>query len=448
MVRWLAALASNEIDMRSSHLLPNHNARHFHSGFTWLSKLTGQEHKDIARVLLGVVVNLALPGVWSSACLARIVRALLDFIYLSQYPVHTTASLNAMDTVLRRFHDDKDVLIELGVREHFKLPKLHSLLHYTRSITLFGTADDYNTEQSERLHIDFTKKAYCASNFKDESKQMTTWLERQESIHQHAAFIDWCKGGFPVSPSPSLAYPHQNLMLSPVLTAYPSEKGITFERLFNRYRAINFQDALADFIVRQNYPELSTTVSRRRADNTLLPFRRVSVFHKVKFTDPEDNDARIIDAMHIRPEAHDLRGHTIPGRFDTAFVKKGSRFQVVQIRVVFQLPKFARSLIFLSSRPAPPADLAYVEWFSPLSVPDENHGMYCVSRSYRNGHRLASIIPLTEVCRSVQLFPMFGPVVPREWQSLTVLEDCQTFYINPFLDRHMYRNLDSVSENL
>ena len=38
--------------------------------------------------------------------------------------------------------------------------------------------------------------------------------------------------------------------------------------------------------------------------------------------------------------------------------------------------------------------------------------------------------------------------MPQEWQSLTVLEDCQTFYINPFLDRHMYRSLAPVSENL
>ena len=186
MVCWLATLASNEINMRSSRLLPNHNAWHFHSGFTWLSKLTGQEHRDIAHVLLGVVVNLALPSVRSSARLARIVCALLDFIYLSQYPVHTTASLNAMGAALCQFHEDKDVVIELGVQEYFKLPKLHSLLHYTRSITLFGTADNYNTEQSERLHIDFTKKAYRASNFKDKSKQMTTWLERQEAVHRHA----------------------------------------------------------------------------------------------------------------------------------------------------------------------------------------------------------------------------------------------------------------------
>ncbi|KAH9008739.1 hypothetical protein EDB85DRAFT_2163908 [Lactarius pseudohatsudake] len=256
LVRWLARLRSGEIDTRCSRLPPNHNARYFHKGITWLSKLTGKEHKDIARIILGVVVDLSLPGVQSSARLTRAVRALVDFIYLSQYPVHTTQTLNAMDSALSRFHENKDVFIELGVQEHFNIPKLHSLLHYTRSITLFGTADNYNTENSERLHIDLTKNAYRATNFKDEYKQMTTWLERQEAMHQHAAFIEWCNCGHSALSTP-LTYPRLNLKLHPFLTIHPSEKGITFGALFNRYGAIDFQDALADFIVQHNYPEFS-----------------------------------------------------------------------------------------------------------------------------------------------------------------------------------------------
>ncbi|KAH9015128.1 hypothetical protein EDB83DRAFT_2232775 [Lactarius deliciosus] len=446
LVRWLAALRSGEIDARCSRLPPNHNARYFHKGITWLSKLTGKEHKDIARIILGVVVDLSLPGVQSSARLTRAVRALLDFIYLSQYPVHTTQTLNAMDNALCRFHENKDVFIELGVRKHFNLPKLHSLLHYTRSITLFGTADNYNTENSERLHIDLTKNAYRATNFKDEYKQMTTWLERQEAMHQHAAFIEWCNCGHLALSTP-LTYPRPNLMLHPFLTIHPSEKGITFGALFNRYGAVDFQDALADFIVQHNYPELSASIARRRANNTLIPFRKVSVFHRVKFTNRGDTVQKTVDVLHIRPEARNHHGDTIPGRFDTALVKDGSRFRVAQIRVVFQLPRSALSSIFLSSRPAPPTDLAYVEWFSPLSTPNETHGMYRISRSYRNNRRLASIIPLAEVCRSVQLFPAFGPVAPRQWQGPTVLEECRTFYINSFLDRHLYQNLNVINEN-
>jgi hypothetical protein len=213
--------------------------------------------------------------------------------------MHTTESLRAKDTALCRLHENIDVLIELGVREHFNLPKLHSLLHYTRSITLFGTADNYNTEQSERLHIDFTKKAYHATNFKDKCKQMTTWLERQEAIHQHTEFIDWCRDQHSTLPTPPLAYPHPSWMLRPILTTYPSERGISFEALFNRYGAIDFQDSLADFIIQHNYPGLSTSAARRHADNTLLSFRKVSMFHKIKFTDPEDSDAKTVDVVHI-----------------------------------------------------------------------------------------------------------------------------------------------------
>jgi hypothetical protein len=59
-----------------------------------------------------------------------------------------------MDAVLHQFHENKDVFINLGVRNHFNnIPKIHSLIHYTRSITLFGTVDNYNTKQSECLHI-------------------------------------------------------------------------------------------------------------------------------------------------------------------------------------------------------------------------------------------------------------------------------------------------------
>ncbi|THU75135.1 hypothetical protein K435DRAFT_707611, partial [Dendrothele bispora CBS 962.96] len=67
----------------------------------------------------------------------------------------------------------KQIFVDLGAREHFNLPKLHSLAHYSRAIQLYGTTDNYNTEITERLHIDFTKDAYHATNHKDEYAQMT-----------------------------------------------------------------------------------------------------------------------------------------------------------------------------------------------------------------------------------------------------------------------------------
>ena len=95
-------------------------------------------------------------------------RALLDFIYLAQYPTHDDTTLKYMKDALELFHKHKDVLVELGIREHMNIPKLHSFLHYVDSIKNLGTTDNYNTEMFERLHIDCAKKAWRAMNHQNE----------------------------------------------------------------------------------------------------------------------------------------------------------------------------------------------------------------------------------------------------------------------------------------
>ncbi|KAJ7824088.1 hypothetical protein B0H14DRAFT_2174114, partial [Mycena olivaceomarginata] len=65
--------------------------------------------------------------------------------------------------------------------------------------------------------------------------------------------------------------------------------------------------------------------------------------------------------------------------------------------------------------------LAYVEWFSGFKPqPERHHLMYKVSRVIKNGDRLASIIPVGNIRRSVHLLPKFGPVAPPEWKSHNV----------------------------
>ena len=67
--------------------------------------------------------------------------------------------------------------------------------------------------------------------------------------------------------------------------------------------------------------------------------------------------------------------------------------------------------------------------------------MYKVSRGMEEGMRYASVIPVDNILRTVLLFPKFGPTVPRHWTSTSVLEDCDTFYVDPFLDDHTYHGL-------
>ena len=64
-------------------------------------------------------------------------------------------------------------------------------MHYVEAIRSHGTADGYNTEASERLHIDYAKEGYRASNKKDYIKQMTVWLGRQEAVGRFQAYLDY-----------------------------------------------------------------------------------------------------------------------------------------------------------------------------------------------------------------------------------------------------------------
>jgi hypothetical protein len=99
---------------------------------------------------------------------------------------------------------------------------------------------------------------------------------------------------------------------------------------------------------------------------------------------------------------------------------------VGQVRVIFAFPGTADE------------HFAYVEWFSEFSEPDSDHGMQRLTRTLDGGDRVASIVPVSWIRRSVHLFPKFGPKVPEHWTSANVLEKCTIFYLNPFSDRHMY----------
>ena len=87
----------------------------------------------------------------------------------------------------------------------------------------------------------------------------------------------------------------------------------------------------------------------------------------------------------------------------------------------------------------PPTYLAYIEWFSALSArPDPKHLMYRISRSTTDGCRSAEVIAVDSIVCSVHLIPRFGPSTPQDWNSFTVLDQCHTFYVNPFTDRYSY----------
>ena len=327
LVAWVTtAFNKRDLDARCRCLPPNFNVRSFTKGITSLSRLTGKEHADMCRILLGLIIDMDLPDGASPIRLIRSTRALLDFLYLAQYPVHTTKTLQLLRQSLKNFHANKHIFVELGIREDFNLPKLHSLAHYVESIELFGTTDNYNTEYTEHLHIDLAKDAYRATNHRDEYAQMTVWLERKEKILRHQSYLEWCHGNNLSIPTcqPSMAF---NGVL--MLTKFPSRMAVDLDEIVAKYGAVFFLEALRRYIVLSKHsgPQLTPNQLERAILYTKLPFTSVPVYHKLKFTTPANTGRTkhlTLDAIYVRPERQSKKGLIVPARFDTALVNIGS----------------------------------------------------------------------------------------------------------------------------
>ncbi|KAJ7818961.1 hypothetical protein B0H14DRAFT_2169449, partial [Mycena olivaceomarginata] len=55
------------------------------------------------------------------------------------------------------FHRNKSIFVDLGLRDHSNLPKVHAMEHYHPNVQVFGTLNNCNTENTEQLHIDLAK---------------------------------------------------------------------------------------------------------------------------------------------------------------------------------------------------------------------------------------------------------------------------------------------------
>ncbi|KAJ7831064.1 hypothetical protein B0H13DRAFT_2371633 [Mycena leptocephala] len=185
-----------EIDSRFRSMTLHHSLHHFKKGISLTSQWTGNEHKNMEKVFLGVIANATDPAV------QRAVKGAMDFIYYAHFEIHCDESLSKMDSAWAAFHDNKHIFIDSGIRSHFDINKLHKLKHYKNSIRSRGTAPGFNTESTERLHIDLAKVGYKATNRKAYIKQMATWLRRQESVQKFDAYLWWAVPGYTVKSIP------------------------------------------------------------------------------------------------------------------------------------------------------------------------------------------------------------------------------------------------------
>ncbi|OSD07739.1 hypothetical protein PYCCODRAFT_1441641 [Trametes coccinea BRFM310] len=413
------AFGSAELDVCCQCIPLNHNIRLFLKGITKLQRVTGKEHNQMCCFLMGLIVGLPLPDGMSPVHLLR------------AYPAHTSDTLDLLKDALCRFHVNKAIFVDLGIQLHFKLPKLHSLEHYLLSIMLFGTIDNYDTQYTERLHIDFAKNVYCTLN-------RTIPVDALQSYHAYTLFIAPAAASGPVASNMAASSNANGMQRAPGRSALPghltrikiarnpSVKALGFENAAHAYGAF-LRDALARFVDQYHHPHFTPAEIRCEASSLYLCFVTFSMYHRMKFTLVDAQDLGImedvVDTAYARPARKDRRSRPVPERFDIILIDDNGAggaaglrgYRVGRIQLLFKLPHQATK--------------SYVEWFSAFTTPNAMHGL---------GEKPPSVIPIEQICRLCHLFPDFGPVAPQEWTSSSVLDQYDHFWLSSFTDLYMY----------
>jgi hypothetical protein len=305
LVQWCqTALTPDELDRRVRCLPKAYGLRHFKNGISALSQISGTERKNMAKILLGCLVG-AMPNSGLNAC-----RAILDFIYLAQYSTHDDETLQYLTTALKTWHKHSHFFINIGIRDDLNIPKFHSLMHYVKSITFLGTTDNFNTEMFERLHIDFAKKGWRASNHRDEFPQMIQWLSRQEKISTFNGYCAWTHGG----PTESVKDQHTFSSRSAggdhiTVTKHPYQASKSIDAIHTTHSAPGFSTCLKEYL---NSISLFPS-SRRILQERGLPFKTLDIFSSFRFHPAalDDNDVENDIVKAIPSKAGK------PGTFDT-----------------------------------------------------------------------------------------------------------------------------------
>ncbi|KAI6156712.1 hypothetical protein BKA82DRAFT_4325524 [Pisolithus tinctorius] len=437
LLQWcIKIIGEKEIDARFRTVTQYPALRHFAKGISTVLQWTSKEHKEMQRVFVGL-----LSGAVDKRVLA-VTRSLLDFFYYTQLQQHMEKTLKAMQDSLDSFHDHKHVLVELEVREDFNIPKIHSLLHYVSSIRALGSADGYNTEYPERLHIDYAKDAYRASNKHDYVEQMALWLQRQEAIHYKSTYLAWRQfrkspsadsledGCFGSSDSDSEWGEDRGRTAElPANTCYrvtkfPSHSRLSIDHIWAEYKAAEFTPALKQWL--SSYSGQHRAVQLTESD-------RFDIYHNLIITGHQESMQKI--RTMPKPDCST--------RFDTAFVlEEGCQrsmplvpnsVRVAQVRVIFKLPDYFGNY---------PHPLVYVEWFTALHRRDPASGLYIVTRSTRHHRPNVAIISADCIVRACHLQARCGKEINADWSADNVLDRAAAFYVNSYINLDMFITLE------
>ncbi|KAG8774623.1 hypothetical protein FRC12_001887 [Ceratobasidium sp. 428] len=411
-------------------------------------------------------------------------------MYRAHLPLLSEDDLQELEKDRIGFHDLKDIFIQSGAYKSdcgfTRMAKIHMLSHYVHAIRELGSPDNFNTEATERLHIEYVKAGWRASNHVNELPQMTKYLQRRESwalLRTHLSSI----GVLPPEAKPDSLEPiiddeqgqheelggdlgakdggvfetvkqaangsaevvqkwrddlvwHPKPMVSTASDAAHTKRSADY--LIRTHGAEHLLEAVQDFLLARTGSRSKRPLSEK---DEFLVWPRCKLEHGCLPFVP--TDLPVTQSIRAMPAARDAHNRiTRYPTFDTALfvanpeVQGLQRYTAGRVRAIFKLPKH---LQFLYSK-----KLVYIERFGPFSGgPRLPHGLFTTNHRMERDWplvRQTSVVPLSTVRMTCHLTPVYKLNEPyAEISSASdLLATHRRFYLNTYSSYFSFNVLD------
>ncbi|KAG0705855.1 hypothetical protein DFH29DRAFT_980756 [Suillus ampliporus] len=441
VLKWIKQIMGHELDVRFKSHHKRTGVRHFSGGVSHVNQMTGREHRDIQRTIVPMLWGVASPD------FIRTVRAMIDFIYLAQNPLHTESSIASMTQALQDFHNHKQAILDAearreksGAKDDFFIPKLELMQSFTRAICNVGsllqwTADrDFvlqiarilDREETIRLFDLYTLLSLSTSTPGQDPLINAIIMEDNEVASTETdPTLAWVSNGI-LSDNARIAFN---------VTVKADRSRLDASQLQSLYNVPDFSHAFHLYVTRNGY-----TPPGQLSFNTWSKFRIQlhSTFNACRIMPSQQ--------VHAEPPSSDFPGGNCDvvlfnQRVDSVSNDGASGSYVAQVRAIFQLtlPRGSRVQVpeCLSQV------LLYIQHFDFIVPgPEPSTGMWMSERVIRRG----SIIPLTDVTHAVEIIPVYQGPLGKDVNSGNSLEVFDDYFLNNFADKELYHSLSVISE--
>ncbi|KAF9456952.1 hypothetical protein BDZ94DRAFT_1344180 [Collybia nuda] len=350
--------------------------------------------------------------------------------HVSPQMVRAINTLAQIDSVVEKFHQERQIFIQLGICEDFSLPQQHSLVHYQYLIQQFGAPN-------ESKHIKAVKEPWRRSNRNALLGQM---LLTNQCLNKLAASrVDFEARGMltgslfhttllpPPALPPAISSEVQDAAdvegitsLGDVVLAKQPARNYpkTLQDLSNHLQLPSLPEHIQQFLYDQFYPdseEIGMDVDLSLCP-TILPSLRITVFHSALSTYFAPSDLSGIGGMHCERIWATPYWKNGPGRYD---------FKLL-FSFTFQGEKYSCAL---------------VHWFTTYgNALCQDTGMWCVQPDkYANGQQVMSVVHLDTILRGAHLIGVAGDhSIPKTLSHSDSLDAFHLFYVNKYADHHAH----------